>query len=136
MERPSEESMDVDNLAEHIMNIHLGDNNVKTDSDKKKRRRLTNDEANDLRSTTMLKSRSTIKKIITFNDFDFKMVLGRGTFGKVFLVELKENQQLYAVKSIRKDILIEYDQVDSTMLEKQIMLEVDHPFLVSMDYVF
>jgi len=34
------------------------------------------------------------------------MVIGRGTFGKVFLAELKENKKLYAIKSIRKDILI------------------------------
>jgi serine/threonine protein kinase len=34
------------------------------------------------------------------------MVIGRGTFGKVFLAELKANKQLYAIKSIRKDVLI------------------------------
>lgn len=89
-------------------------------------------------STKLLKKRATIaqQKEITFNDFEFQMVLGRGTFGKVFLVEQKDNKQLYAIKSIRKDILIQYDQVDSTLLEKQIMLDVEHPFLCSMDYVF
>ena len=37
------------------------------------------------------------------------MVLGRGAFGKVFLAELKFNKKKYAIKSIRKDILIETD---------------------------
>jgi len=37
------------------------------------------------------------------------MVIGRGTFGKVFLCEHKETKMLYAAKSIRKDILIQYD---------------------------
>ena len=64
------------------------------------------------------------------------MVLGRGTFGKVFLAELPGKNQKYAIKSIRKDILIQMDQVDSTILEKEIMFECDHPFLVGMDYVF
>ena len=64
------------------------------------------------------------------------MVLGRGAFGKVFLAELAHNKALYAIKSIRKDILIEMDQVDNTILEKDIMFECDHPFLVSMDYLF
>lgn len=64
------------------------------------------------------------------------MVLGRGAFGKVFLAELSHNKALYAIKSIRKDILIEMDQVDNTILEKDIMFECDHPFLVSMDYLF
>ena len=37
------------------------------------------------------------------------MVLGRGAFGKVFLAELESDKSLYAVKAIRKDILIELD---------------------------
>ena len=64
------------------------------------------------------------------------MVLGRGAFGKVFLGELKQNKKLYAIKSIRKDVLIEMDQIENTMLEKDIMFECDHPFLVGMDYLF
>ena len=64
------------------------------------------------------------------------MVIGRGTFGKVFLAEHKETKKLYACKSIRKDILIQYDQVDNTILEKDIMFECDHPFLVGMEYLF
>lgn len=84
--------------------------------------------------------RFTLKEdIVNFEDFKMKMVLGRGTFGKVFLSELqKKNQKpkLYAIKSIRKDVLIQMDQVESTLLEKEIMFECDHPFLVGMDYVF
>ena len=64
------------------------------------------------------------------------MVIGRGTFGKVFLAEHKDTKKLFAVKSIRKDILIQYDQVENTILEKDIMFECDHPFLVSMEYLF
>ena len=70
------------------------------------------------------------------DDFKIMMVLGRGAFGKVFLAELKHNKQLYAIKSIRKDILIEMDQVESTLLEKDIMFECDNIFLVGMEYLF
>ena len=76
------------------------------------------------------------EKEVKFSDFNMLMVLGRGAFGKVFLAELSTNKVLYAIKSIRKDILIEMDQVDNTILEKDIMFECDHPFLVSMDYLF
>lgn len=64
------------------------------------------------------------------------MVIGRGTFGKVFLGELRATKKMYAIKSIRKDVLIQYDQVDNTILEKDIMFECDHPFLVGMEYLF
>jgi serine/threonine protein kinase len=74
--------------------------------------------------------------VVTLEDFEILMVIGRGTFGKVFLGELKTTKKLYAIKSIRKDVLIQYDQVDNTILEKDIMFECDHPFLVGMDFLF
>ena len=63
-------------------------------------------------------------------------VIGRGSFGKVFLVEKKDSKLVYAMKSLRKDVIIDYDQVESTKLEKDILLQADHPFLVGMNYVF
>lgn len=45
----------------------------------------------------------------TLADFKMIIVLGKGTFGKVFLAEFNMNKQLYAIKVIRKDILIEYN---------------------------
>ena len=81
--------------------------------------------------------RATLKRVtISLKDFHFLMVIGRGAFGKVFLAKLKDEEQLYAVKAIRKDILLQYDQVESTELEKKIMLESEHPFVVGMDYAF
>lgn len=44
------------------------------------------------------------KKAPKLVDFEIKCVLGTGNFGKVFLAELDEN--MYAIKVIRKDILI------------------------------
>jgi len=65
-------------------------------------------------------------------------ILGRGTFGKVYLSEVEVNGQkkLYAIKAIRKDVLIEYNQVKNTKLERDILFECEHPFLVGMDYLF
>jgi len=40
------------------------------------------------------------------------------------------------MKSIRKDVLIQNDQIESTKLEKQILMQAKHPFLVSMAYIF
>ena len=69
-------------------------------------------------------------------DFIIKSVIGRGSFGKVFLVQKKDTKAVYAMKSLRKDVVIDYDQIESTLLEKKILLEADHPFLVGMEFVF
>jgi serine/threonine protein kinase len=42
-------------------------------------------------------------------DFVIKKVIGRGSFGKVFLVEKKITKEVYAMKSLRKDVIIDYD---------------------------
>lgn len=56
------------------------------------------------------------------SDFIIKKVIGRGSFGKVFLVQKKGTNEVYAMKSLRKDVIIDYDQVESTKLEKEILL--------------
>ena len=75
-------------------------------------------------------------KNVTLDDFQIQAVIGRGTFGKVFLAEFSRTGQQYAIKTIRKDILIEYDQVENTLREKDILFECKHPFLVQMDFLF
>jgi hypothetical protein len=47
-----------------------------------------------------------------------------------------QDGKVYAMKSLRKDVILDYDQIESTMLEKEILLKADHPFLVGMEYVF
>jgi len=77
-----------------------------------KKRKLTIQEEQELRGTQLVRQKKKGKegekeeKPITFADFNFLMVIGRGTFGKVFLGELKTTKKLYAIKSIRKDVLI------------------------------
>lgn len=60
-----------------------------------------------MRSSILVASRK--EQNVKLEDFKLVVVLGRGTFGKVYLAELKQNQQLYAIKSIRKDVLLEFD---------------------------
>lgn len=51
-------------------------------------------------------------------DFKIVKVLDKGSFGKVFLVENKLNNKFYAMKRIRKDVLIEKKQIENTQNEK------------------
>lgn len=63
-------------------------------------------------------------------------MIGKGTFGKVFLVENKNTKLKYAMKCIRKDMILDSSQFDSLRLERDILYQIDHPFIVGMEYVF
>jgi serine/threonine protein kinase len=96
---------------------------------------------NDMRQSVLVSmanedSEDKLKNGPSLEDFNILVVLGKGTFGKVFLAESKINSQLYAIKVIRKDILIEYNQIKNTKLEKDIMFKCQHQFLVGMEYLF
>ena len=73
---------------------------------------------------------------MVLGDFLLMKVIGRGSFGKVYLVQKNDDKSVYAMKCLRKDKILDYDQVESTLLEKEILQKADHPFLVGMEYVF
>ena len=58
------------------------------------------------RTKTMFSSHKTVKEV-TLEDFKVLKIIGRGSFGKVSLVEYIPTKEIYAMKSLKKDILIE-----------------------------
>lgn len=69
-------------------------------------------------------------------DFILIKMINRGGFGKVFLVKNSLDDKYYAMKRIRKDLLIETGQIDNTLNERELLLSNDNPFLLRMFYVF
>lgn len=69
-------------------------------------------------------------------EFERLKLVGKGTFGKVFKVKHRTTGKIYAMKTIRKDTVLDNQSLDSLKLEMEVLEKVDHQFLVNMDYVF
>lgn len=70
------------------------------------------------------------------DDFTIVKRLGEGACGKVYLVQHSLNGKLYAMKAIRKDLVIEMDQLENLYTEKNVLETADNPFLINMDFIF
>lgn len=55
----------------------------------------------------IFKNENTNDSVNSFEEFELLKVLGRGAFGKVMLCVNTKNKKYYAVKSMRKENLIE-----------------------------
>ena len=75
-------------------------------------------------------------KDISIDDFNIISVIGRGYYGKVMLVENKYSKEIYALKSIHKDRLIEEKKVNTVLRERNVLAKINHPFIVQIKFAF
>ena len=58
---------------------------------------------------------------LRIEDFNLLKVVGRGSFGKVYMARKKDTGRIYAVKTLKKDFIIRRNQVKNTKIERDIM---------------
>ncbi|KAJ8969445.1 hypothetical protein NQ317_016776, partial [Molorchus minor] len=64
------------------------------------------------------------------DDFNFLKVLGKGSFGKVLLAELKDTGILLCRKMFEERCSLEDDDVECTLIERKVLaLGTKHPYL-------
>ena len=73
---------------------------------------------------------------MSVEDFQLLKVVGRGSFGKVYLAKKKSDGKIYAVKTLKKDFIIKNNQIKNTKIERDIMQQITHPFVVKLHYAF
>ena len=69
---------------------------------------------------------------IELKDLDNIKELGSGSFGSVNLVRNKKNKQLYAIKALDVEQIKKENLESSVELEKNVLLKIDHPFIMKM----
>jgi len=70
------------------------------------------------------------------NHFDLLKVVGRGSFGKVLQVRKKDTQKIYAMKILTKKDIIKRKEVEHTMAERNVLMQLQCPFLVGLKFSF
>ena len=59
---------------------------------------------------------------VSAKDFKTLSVIGKGSYGKVLLVEKKDTKQMYALKILKKNEILKRNQYEHTMDERRILV--------------
>lgn len=74
---------------------------------------------------------------ISLADFNLIRVIGRGSYAKVLMVELKRTERIYAMKVIKKELVTDDEDIDWVQTEKHVFETAsNHPFLVGLHSCF
>ncbi|XP_041982040.1 atypical protein kinase C isoform X4 [Aricia agestis] len=73
----------------------------------------------------------------SLEDFELIRVIGRGSYAKVLMVELKRTRRVYAMKVIKKALVTDDEDIDWVQTEKHVFETAsNHPFLVGLHSCF
>ena len=79
---------------------------------------------------------STVTPETFYADFKPVFLIGKGSFGEVYLVVRISTQELYALKLLRKDKVLKQKLTRYVLTERHVLSAVNHPFIVKLYYSF
>eukprot|EP00804_Cyclotella_cryptica_P005950 CCRYP_000208-RA/>CCRYP_000208-RA protein AED:0.17 eAED:0.17 QI:259/1/1/1/1/0.83/6/2103/812 len=77
-----------------------------------------------------------LKKNMKPSEFHFHRIIGIGMFGKVWLVQHKISRDVYALKVMEKKVIVDRKMTKGVIREKNVMISVEHPFIVDLVATF
>ena len=75
-------------------------------------------------------------KRISLNDFEKIKTIGSGSFGNVYLVKNKNNNQYFAMKTLNKSLIKIKNQEEHTISERLLLAKLNNPLIVKLYYCF
>lgn len=63
-------------------------------------------------------------------------MLGKGSFGEVYLVEKVSDKLLYAMKVLSKEKILGKNLSRYALTERNVLSIMNHPFIVKLHYAF
>jgi len=75
-------------------------------------------------------------KPLSANDFELLKVVGKGSFGKVMQVRKKDTNRIYAMKVLNKKDIVERQEIQHTLSERNVLIQATSPFLVGLKFSF
>ncbi|KAE9622302.1 putative protein kinase AGC-Pl family [Lupinus albus] len=73
---------------------------------------------------------------VGIEDFEILKVVGQGSFAKVYQVRKKGTPEIYAMKVMRKDKIMEKNHAEYMKAERDILTKIEHPYIVQLRYSF
>lgn len=73
---------------------------------------------------------------LTINSFTLMCVIGKGSYAEVILARKKDTGTIYALKILKKKKIEQRNQREHVRTERNILTEMNHPFLIKMAYAF
>ncbi|KAK6145717.1 hypothetical protein DH2020_022537 [Rehmannia glutinosa] len=84
----------------------------------------------------IVKVDSDSEKTVGLEDFEFLKLVGQGAFGKVYQVRKTGSSEIFAMKVMRKDKIMEKNHAEYMKAERDILTKIDHPYIVQLRYSF
>lgn len=83
-----------------------------------------------------ISKRSSTVRTANLESFNTLKLVGKGSYGKVFMVEQKDTKLIYAMKVLKKSAILDERGKERVKTERDIIMKIRHPYIVKLHYSF